>query len=115
MAHGDSYTIGEVEDRQILERKIHIVEGPQVSLGRKSYAPINIVGMWSRTRYTDWQLLSLSFTGERLVRDERGRPERRPEEQETYRFPQVGFAPTWMQSAVKSLKPAKDGSATARR
>lgn len=114
MANQDSYTIGEIEDKQIMERKLHVVDGPLLPLGSKSYAPTAIVAMWTRTRNNPWQLVSLSMEGERVVRDETGAPERRPHEHVTHRFERVNWAPKWAQGAANSHRPSQSGEARPR-
>src|SRR5579872_6500627 len=102
-----TYEIGEIEDRQILERTLRLIEGPTVMVGAKAYAPTSIVTMWSRTRHSDWVLISIAMGGERVTRDERGAPERHPEQVILERYQSVGFAPAWMISAAKANRPPK--------
>jgi hypothetical protein len=109
-----TYTIGGVEDRLVLERKLHVVEGPLVVLGKKSYEPTAILAIWSRDRHSEWTLISVAFEGEQVVRDEDGRPERRPELKITHRFEKLPWVPTWMTGAAKSYKPSKDGELKSR-
>jgi hypothetical protein len=107
MANVDSYTTGLISDKAVVERRIQVLDAPLYPSNNKSYAVTFVLATWSRQTPEDWKLIALGLEGERVWRDEKGNPQRRPEEKVTERFARVNWAPVWVQAAAKSHKPAK--------
>lgn len=96
-----SYEIGEVSKRYACSTEIPLVQcSTLLEQSRIKIKPDTIMATWGRVNAGDWDLVSVSVVGARIVADELRANDRR-----VFSYSRTEFAPRWVIGAAMSNKP----------